>query len=41
MSPGPSRTEAPRNVLMVRWASGVTRMRQRPVGGPSVARGVS
>ena len=22
---------------MVRWASGVTTMRQRPVGGPSVA----
>ena len=39
-SPGPRCTEAPRKVCMVRWASGVMRMRQRPVGGPPVAGGV-
>jgi hypothetical protein len=30
---------APRNVFMVRWASGVTRIRQRPVGSPPFSGG--
>ena len=29
--------QAPRNVFIVRWPSGVTMMRQRAVAGPSVA----
>ena len=38
-SSGPSSDDAPRYVFMVRWASGVTTMRHRPVGGPSAAGG--
>ena len=36
-----SSTQAPRKVFMVRCASGVTRMRQRAVAGPSVSGGVA
>ena len=32
---------APSSVCIVRWASGVTRMRHLPVGGPDDAEGVS
>ena len=35
---GPRCADAPRNVLSVRCASGVTRMRQRPVAGPVAGR---
>ena len=38
-SSGPNSDDAPRNVFIVRSASGVTTMRQRPVGGPSTAGG--
>ena len=34
-------TDAPRNVFIVRCASGVIRIRQRPVASPAVAAGVS
>ena len=34
MSCSPRATEAPRKVFMVRWPSGVTRIRQRAVGAP-------
>ena len=40
-SAGAKSTLAPRNVFMVRSPSGVTKMRQRAVGSPSSAGGVS